>query len=243
MSKKTAVEHLKHEHKQSPFKTYFQEIIYGGNDGIITTFAVVAGFAGAEIASVIPGYSIIIVFLFGMANLAADGLSMGLGNFLSVRSEQDLYKKESEKERERLKNDRQAEIEETLEILREKGFSQKDALDLTKIYSKNEDYWVSFMMNFEHEIPNPTKENPFLTALATFLAFVVFGFIPLVPFIVYPSQALSYSAIATFSALLILGLLRWKITGDKLLKSVFEIIFVGGIAAVSAYLVGSLFKF
>ena len=74
------------------FSEYFKEVIYGGIDGIVTTFAVVAGFAGASLSSDnAVQISFLIVLLFGLANLFADAASMGLGNFLSVRSEKDLY--------------------------------------------------------------------------------------------------------------------------------------------------------
>jgi len=86
-------EHLNEEHQQSPFADYFREIIYGGIDGIITTFAVVAGFSGAALSSdTTTQLSFLVVLLFGLANLFADGVSMGLGSFLSVRSEQTCTK-------------------------------------------------------------------------------------------------------------------------------------------------------
>src|SRR3989338_7332916 len=88
--------HLKEEHKISTFSTYLKEIVYGGNDGIVTTFAVVAGFTGANTSLGSLGY--MTVLLFGLANLFADGTSMGLGNFLSTRSEHDRFHEEKNKE-------------------------------------------------------------------------------------------------------------------------------------------------
>lgn len=61
------------------FRHYIRDIVYGANDGIITTFAVVAGAAGGELAA---GTVIVI----GFANLIADGISMGVGNYLAIRS-------------------------------------------------------------------------------------------------------------------------------------------------------------
>jgi len=58
---------------------YVRELIYGANDGIITTFAVVAGVAGG-------GLSLRVVLIIGAANLLADGLSMAVGNYLSIRA-------------------------------------------------------------------------------------------------------------------------------------------------------------
>lgn len=241
---KSVITNLQKEHRVSLVQTYLKEIVYGGSDGIVTTFAVVAGFTGAQIGQNLPGYSFFIVFLFGLANLAADGISMGLGNFLSIRSEKDVYKKELEKERYYLKKHPKAEKEETLAILREKGFSDKDSKKLTDIYSKNENYWLSFMMNYEHEIPNPGAENPVFTGIATFFAFIIFGAIPIASFLLTsnPNQAFTYSIFATLTALIILGLVKWRVTGETIFRSVIEIVFVGGLAATAAYIVGTFFR-
>lgn len=238
------IEHLKKEHKASPLQTYLKEIVYGGNDGIVTTFAVVAGFSGANLGQNIADYSFLTVLLFGVANLFADGASMGLGNFLSLRAEQDVYRAEEAKERHEIQTNPEMEKAETIDILQSRGFTQEQAETLAKIYMTNEDYWVRFMMNDELELANPLQENPTLTALATFLSFVFFGFIPLIPYVLQVplDKAFSYSLLATFSALVILGGLRWRITRESALRSIFEIVLVGGVAASLAYLVGTFFK-
>lgn len=72
------------------FQEYLKQIIYGGNDGIVTTFAIVAGFAGAG-AEGTAQIGAVAVLLFGIANLLADATAMGMGEFLSARSQQDVY--------------------------------------------------------------------------------------------------------------------------------------------------------
>lgn len=240
----TLTSHLKSEHKISPFQTYLKEIVYGGNDGIVTTFAVVAGFTGAQAGANTPSFSILTVLLFGLANLFADGVSMGLGNFLSIRSEKDVYKTHEAKEHYEVKHHPEAEKAETIEILQSRGFSKEQAHALTAIYATNPTYWVSFMMNYELEMPNPTSENPTLTAIATFSAFVLFGIIPLIPYFINqdPSKSFLLSAIATLIALVLLGLLRWKVTSETLTRSVLEIVAIGGISASIAYIVGTFFR-
>ncbi|HWO07080.1 MAG TPA: VIT1/CCC1 transporter family protein [Candidatus Paceibacterota bacterium] len=68
---------------------YIGDIVYGANDGIITTFAVVAAAAGA-------GVSATIIIILGIANLVADGFSMGASAYLSMRSEQAVAAQGSE---------------------------------------------------------------------------------------------------------------------------------------------------
>ena len=238
------IKHLQLEHKRSPFEVYLKEIIYGGNDGIVTTFAVVAGFTGAQAAN-LPAFSFLTVLLFGLANLFADAASMGLGNFLSLRSEKDMYKAEEARELSEIRTSPEKEKEETKAILLAKGFSDEHAEQLTKIYATNESYWLQFMMNHELEMSNPTKENPILTGLATFTAFIAFGFIPLLPYILLTNNlatAFLYSSFTTFGALVLLGLLRWRTTKENLMRSVLEIVTIGGVSASIAYFVGTFFK-
>lgn len=234
--------HLKEDHHVTPLSTYLKEIVYGGNDGIVTTFAVVAGFAGAQNNDMrLP---VLAVLLFGFANLFADAVSMALGNFLSTRSEQDVYKKFQTEEIEEVKNDHKGEIEQTLTILMNKGFTQEDAQALVKLYSKNKTYWLEFMMEKELALPNPANDHAGLMALSTFVAFIIFGLIPLLPYVLFRDNqsVFFYSIAATFGALTLLGFFRYKVTKQNLLRSVGETLFLGGTAALVAYFVGTQFR-
>lgn len=229
------------------FADYFKEVIYGGIDGIVTTFAVVAGFAGASLSSdETTRLSFTIVLLFGLANLFADAASMGLGNFLSVRSEKDLYNATRDDEEELLKTDsRSKRASTTVRLMQEKGFSPEDAATLSAIYQKNDEYWLDFLMQNEHDSPDPRGENEVYTGLATFLSFMIFGAVPLLPFMLQesgdPATAFIYSITGTAGALILLGLLKWRVIGSAFFASLFEVVAVGGTAAVLAYFVGTFF--
>lgn len=240
--------HLKEEHRHSAVAEYFKEIIYGGVDGIVTTFAVVAGFSGAALANETTlQLSFAVVLLFGLANLFADAASMGLGNFLSVRSEQDQYAAAREKEAREVRTNPDLEFEETVTIMMQKGFREEDARTLASIYRTNEAYWLDFMMSHELELSDPRGENPLFSGLATFGSFLIFGAIPLIPFMLATtapaSTVFQLSSAGTFVALVLLGLLKWRIVGTDLGKSLFEVVIVGGAAALIAFFVGSLFEF
>lgn len=235
--------HLKKDHIKSPLAEYLKEIIYGGNDGIVTTFAVVAGFIGASQGENVLSISYVAVLLFGLANLMADGASMGLGNFLSIRSEKDQYKKELQKELAQMKLNRDLEIEQTKMLLAREGFTKEDSTKLANLYSVNQKYWADFMMRYELKMAKP-EENPIYSGFATFLSFIFFGSIPLIPFIFMKESSFvfGYAIIFTFFSLFVLGVIRWQVTRLSFLRSVFEIVFVGGISATIAYYVGTLFK-
>lgn len=62
------------------FRHYLQDVIYGANDGIITTFTIISGVAGAKLSP-------LIIIILGFVNLFADGVSMGASRFLSIRAD------------------------------------------------------------------------------------------------------------------------------------------------------------
>lgn len=234
-------------HRKSPFAEYFKEVIYGGIDGIVTTFAVVSGFSGAALASdATTQLSFIIVLLFGLANLFADAISMGLGNFLSVRSEKDQYEILRRKEKALLEHSPEAEHEETVAIMKAKGFSDSDAIMLATIYSKNKEYWLDFMMSNEYEMSDPRGDNPILTGFTTFASFLLFGSIPILPFFFLqdatPTEVFQTSTLGTLFALVTLGLMKWRIVGTSLARSLGEVVLIGAAASIIAFLVGTFFR-
>ena len=233
--------------QHSAVADYFKEIIYGGIDGIVTTFAVVAGFAGAALSNDLTAQlSFMVVLLFWSANFFAVAASMGLGNFLSGRSEKDLYNAKRTTEAELLTTQTDKEIAETISILVDRGFTAEQAQTIAHVYKTNHEYWTDFMMQHELELSDPRGENEVLTGLATFGSFLVFGAIPLLPFILQSEGsalvAFLYSSLGTLGALVALGLLKWRVIGTKLLPSLTEVVLVGGTAAVLAYIVGTFFS-
>ena len=236
-------EHVRRDHGVGRASEFLREIVYGGNDGIVTTFAIVAGFAGAgaEGAAAVGGVA---VLLFGLANLFADAASMALGAYLSGRSEQDVHRRLREGERRAVVEDAPGERAETLAILRHRGVSAADAGAMADILARNPDLHADFMMQNEFGMADPSGVSPARDGLATFLAFVTFGAIPLLPYMLLaPSPlALRLSVGATATALGLLGLLRWRVTSQSLARSVGETLLVGGVCAAVAFGVGLAFR-
>lgn len=216
---------------------YIKSIVYGGLDGIITTFAVVAGVAGAKLAAGI-------VLIMGFANLIADGISMAVGDYLSTKSENEYNETERKREEWEVENYPEGEKQEMVEIYTDKGMEQNDAETMVDILSRNRKVWVDVMMAEELGILEET-ESPLRNAVATFFSFALFGFIPLVAYVLAQFAPLlgAYSfllaCILTALTLFVLGALKVYITGRSWLLSGLEMLVVGGIAAVAAYAVGA----
>jgi VIT1/CCC1 family predicted Fe2+/Mn2+ transporter len=235
--------HKADEHHIGRLQEYLKQIVYGGNDGIVTTFAVVAGFAGfgAEGAATVGG---IAVLLFGLANLFADGTAMGLGEFLSSRSEADVYHAARARERREIRDNPANELAEAVEILTGRGLDAPDARAVAEIMARNPEYMADFMMQYEIGVADPSDDGAALRGLATFFSFILFGMAPLLPyFLLEPVPAtFAVSVAATFAALVALGLLRWKVTSQTLARCLAETVLVGGTCAAVAYAVGWAFR-
>lgn len=220
-------------------REFLRQITYGGNDGIVTTFAVVAGFAGAE-AQGTGELGTLAVLVFGLANLFSDGTSMGLGEFLSSRAEWDAIEAERRDKARILQEDTEALRAMLVQLFRNKGFDEGKAAELAEDVMANRDFAVEFALAEGFGLVDPDGENAAINGLFTFISFLFFGAIPLVPFFLGVDEgiALKASFLSTFIALVLLGILRWYATRLSLLRSVLETVLVGGVCAVVAYVVG-----
>ena len=130
------------------------------------------------------------------------------------------------------------------EILQGRGYSQEDAKALTGLLAKNPDYWLSFMMNDELELANPEKESAARNGLMTFLSFCLFGFVPLIPYLVLkdPTFSFVWSCVFTLLALVTLGTVSGYASGRNWQTTILETVAVGTTAASVAFVVGLFFR-
>lgn len=219
---------------------YIGQAVYGASDGIVTTFAAISGVAGASLS---PTVALIV----GLANLFADGLSMAIGDYLSEKSERDYIKSEKEREMWEIKHLPEAERREVYEIYKRKGLSGKKLENLVDAITSNENTWVETMLHEELGLFEDDS-SPVKSALVTFFAFIIAGFMPLVAY-VFASQhpfiaqyQFVISCIITGITLFVVGALRQIVTGVKWFIGGIEMLMIGGLSAVVAYGVGWLLK-
>ncbi|WP_380052016.1 VIT1/CCC1 transporter family protein [Falsihalocynthiibacter sp. SS001] len=235
------IKHRREAHGIGGLQENLRQIVYGGNDGIVTTFAVVAGFAGAG-AEGAAQMGTLAVVLFGFANLFADATAMGLGEFLSSRAEHDVYRATRASELERQKSEPEEERAEMLAMLHLRGVQGSDAENLADQLEKHPELAADFMMTYEFGMANPDDESPATNALYTFFSFLFFGFMPLIPYLLFDPSARTFhlSILASGVALFGLGVLRWIAIRVGILRCIGETLMVGGICALIAYFVGWL---
>ena len=214
---------------------YLGEFVYGGIDGSVTTFAVVAGAVGASLDS-----SIIIIL--GFANLFADGFSMSVGSYLSSKSERDNFKKHQKIEYWEIENIPEAEKEEVRQIYREKGFEGELLEQVVDVITSDKDRWVDVMMKDELAMME-TNKSPFAMGAVTFVSFILVGLIPLILYVWdyifgFDGNLFFSTCLLTSLGFIVVGFLKTYVTETSILKGIIETLILGAIAAAVAYYIG-----
>ena len=225
-----------HEENHLTSSDFLRDIVIGMSDGLTVPFALAAGLSGA-----ISDTNIIVIA--GIAEIAAGSIAMGLGGYLSGKTEQDHYKNEVRREHFEVENLRNKEIEETKEFFASIGLSKEVQEQATQEISQDNDRWVDFMMKYELGLDKPDPKRATKSALNIGLSYIVGGIIPLAPYFFSEDNmvALKYSAIATLICLFVFGYFKSKATGVNPLQGALRVTIIGAVAAAAAFGVASLF--
>lgn len=214
------------------------DFVLGAVDGAITTFAIVAGVAGA-------GLSAGVAIVLGLANVLADGFSMAVGNYLKTRSDQQMRDRRRRAELRHIQQAPEGEREEVRQIYAAKGFEGETLEKIVAVITADTDRWVDTMLSEEFGL-QATPGSPTRAATITFLAFVGAGLAPIAPL------ALSawYSADVTFAlsttltllTFAAIGAIRGRVADISILRGAVETVAIGAVAAGLAYAVGDLLR-
>ncbi len=215
---------------------YLGDAILGGIDGLVTTFAVVAGSVGA-------GFSSTIIIILGFANLLADGFSMAVSNYLGTRSEKERLERERAVELDHILRYPEGEREEIRQIFSAKGFAGDTLERIVETIAANRNLWVETMLREELGLqlyPRPALR----AAFATFAAFALLGLLPLLPFLTPLTQPQRFLASSMITALAFagVGVVKGMVLRKSPVRAGLETLTTGGAAAALAYLVGSALR-
>jgi vacuolar iron transporter family protein len=209
---------------------YLRDWVYGGIDGAVTTFAVVAGVAGASLSPRI-------VIILGLANLLADGFSMAASNYSCTKAEVDDIARLTEVERRHIRLDREGEREEIRQILILKGLEGEVLEGAVEAITAREEIWVQMMLAEEYGIATAQRE-PMLSAASTFGAFLLAGAVPLVPYMLGAGDALGWALAMVTLVFFTIGSLKSRWSLQSWWRSGIETTSIGLAAACVAYAVG-----
>ena len=226
--------------ESGPKDSYLKDFIYGSIDGIITTFAIVSGVVGAELSSGV-------IIILGLANLLADGFSMGISNYLGTKSENELIDRAKTEELSHIEHFPEGEREEIRQIFSKKGFKGDELENAVNTITSDVNMWVDTMLQDELGF-SLSKKSALKSGRATFIAFILIGFIPLACFVInwiMPGsidRPFLVSSIFTGLAFFLVGAYKTRFVGKSWYLNGIETLVIGGIAAFIAYYIGSLLK-
>lgn len=228
---------IAHRLKRPGSPQYISDAILGGIDGCVTTFAVVSGTVGA-------GLPATIALVLGFANLLADGFSMAISNYESIKAQQEF--KDSLRQSEQMHIDQvpAGEREEIRQIFQQKGFKGEALDQVVETICKDPDVWIETMLTEEHGIQKAAS-NPCKSAAITFLAFLLVGAIPLIPFLIpdlAPQRQFLFSAGLAGLMFFTIGTLKSMIVSKPAIRTGLKTLFTGGTAAGLAFLAGHILR-
>lgn len=222
--------------RRPPGHGYLRDFVFGAIDGIVTTFAVVSGVAGAGLSSEV-------VLILGAANLFGDGLSMAAGNYLATKADADLRVRARNAEADHIATYPEGEREEVRQIYRRKGFSGEALEHAVATITADRERWINTMLVEELGVPLDGP-RPLRAGVVTFFAFVACGAAPLLPFVaalVAPDGAMApyeTSSLFALAAFFGVGAFKSRFLDQHWARSGAETLLIGAAAAGAAYLAG-----
>ena len=220
--------------KAGPKAYYLREWVYGGIDGVVTTFAIIAGVAGASLSPAV-------ILILGLANLIADGFSMAAGAYSATKADADNYLRLHERESKHIDKYREGELEETRQILALKGFEGHSLNKMLSAISKDKTTWIEWMVNEEYGLSKPLY-TPFKAAFNTFIAFVICGSAPILPFVFGMAHSLEWALALSALTFFVIGSLKSHWSVKLWWREGLETLLIGLIAAGISYGIGFALK-
>jgi VIT1/CCC1 family predicted Fe2+/Mn2+ transporter len=229
---------MSHEEAHFESSDLVRDIVIGMADGLTVPFALAAGLTGASGVD-----STAIIVTAGIAEIAAGSIAMGLGGYLSGRTEIEHYHSEESREYFEVEKFPEKERAEVKEIFAEYGLSEKVQDEIVDELSKDKKKYVDFMMRYELGLEKPDANRARNSALTIGASYIVGGLIPLLPYVFIRTDkhlALLVSLVVTLLALFVFGFFKSKVTGQPPIGGAFRTMIIGATAAGAAFGIAKL---
>ncbi len=211
-----------------------REVVFGAQDGLLSTVALVT-----SVAVALESQTAILVA--GTAAALPGMISMATGAFLGSRAEQDVQRAEIEREARELDTNPAEELAELVVLFQREGMTYREARHLADDISQDRDLWLKTLVEKELGISGEVTSNPVKDALVMGLAFIVGAAVPLVPhFFLTGAEAIGVSVGGTLAGLFTLGLIKGRLVQRSPLFQGLEILGIGAISAAIGYALGDL---
>jgi vacuolar iron transporter family protein len=221
-----------HVEKHFTSSEVVRDIVIGMSDGLTVPFALAAGLSGAVESSGI-------IITAGLAEVAAGAIAMGLGGYLAARTDAEHFVAERAREERETIEMPEEESAEVADILRSYGLAEEMLTPVVNSICADKKRWVDFMMQFELGLEEPDPKRASRSAFTIAVSYIAGGFVPLAPYFFFRSvhPALIGSIIVTLLALLVFGYIKGQFTTARPIRSAWQTVVVGGLAATAAFLI------
>ncbi len=220
--------------KRGRLLTSIRELVFGLEDGLVSTTGAVAGIA----AGTGDGR---IVILSGLVLIAVESLSMAAGSYLSNKSHRQMLLKRIRDEEWEIEHEPEKETDELRVMYRQRGFSPDEIDILVKRITADKKLWLEEMMAKELRIGASDLDEPRDSATIMGVAYIVGGGIPVLPFFFLPIGPATIAAVgASILSLIAIGWWKAGVTGLPKVKSAVEMLGIAAAAAIIGYLIGKL---
>ena len=218
-------------------RQYMRDINLGVNDGLVSTFLLVSGVVGG-------GLTATQVLLTGIAGALAGMISMGVGEYLATKSQEEVFEAEMKLEAKHLKEHREHERDELRHMFGEMGLEGDDLETVVHIIDKSDDAMMGVMAGLEFGVVDTERRNPYLAGIASAGLFLTGALPSVLPFVFLEDTgtALFVAAILTGIGLLAVGAAKTIMTRTNPFGSAFENLSIGFAGGVLSYLVGLGFE-
>lgn len=209
--------------------------VFGANDGLVSNASLVLGVAGA-------GAQTDFIFMTGVAGLLAGALSMAAGEFVSVRSQRDMYEYQMALEKDELEEYPDEEAEELALIYHARGIELEQARSMARTLLSNPQQALDVLAREELGLNPDDLGSPWAAAFASFVAFSLGAILPLLPFLLGASGDAAMVAVVGVTALALaaVGLAISLFTGRGAWSGALRMVLIGGGAGLTAFFVGRL---
>jgi VIT1/CCC1 family predicted Fe2+/Mn2+ transporter len=224
-------EHPEHTHADVS-GGWLRAAVFGAMDGLVTNISLIAGVGGGGAAPEV-------IVLSGVAGLVAGAISMGIGEYTSVQTQNEQVAAEVDKERLELQRHPRAEQRELADMLRERGLSTELADEVAREVSANPELALRVHAQQELGVVVDELPKPWTAAISSFSCFSVGAFIPLLPYLL-GATALWIALAVGGLGLLAAGALVSRFTARSWWANGLRQLALGGLAAGATYLVGRL---
>lgn len=214
--------------------TRLREVMFGMQDGLVSTVALVNSVAAATDRS---DY----VIIAGLTGALAGVFSMAAGSYLGSRAEQDVHSSELEKERREIEQDPAEEIAELIEIYKREGYREDEAYQLAQRIATDRDLWLKVMAEKELGLSVDAAQSPLKDSAVMGVSFFFGGMVPVLPFFLLPvGVAPVVATVLSLASLFALGVGKARLLRRPMLMQGLEVLFIGLLSAVLGMLLGDV---